>query len=96
MSQNLIGIIKKYQDKYYVFPENAEEIIGDELLNGEKVRYLEITNSATLGPYSSLEEMYKCAESDFFMGYFEYGLACLDWLGDVKLVLTYNGKAVDK
>ena len=94
MSQNLIGIVKEYQDKYYVFPETAEEIVGDELSNGEKVRYLEITNPTTLGPYSSLEEAYRCAEFDFFMGYFEYGLGCLNWIDDVKLVLTYLGKVV--
>lgn len=96
MSQNLIGIVKEYKGKYYVFPEPAEELVSDERSNGDKVRYLEITNPTTLGPYSSLEEVYKRAEFDFSMGYFEYGLSCSDWIDDVKLITTYNGKAVDE
>lgn len=94
MSQNLIGIVKEYKGKYYVFPEPAEEVVSDEQSNGDKVRYLEITKPTTLGAYSSLEEAFSRAESDFFMGYFEYGLSCSDWIDDVKLVTTYQGKEV--
>lgn len=114
MSQNLVGIAKKYKGKWYVFPETAEEVIGDKekyigpnddtLLAEDKYwvklpedqwkRILEITSKCTLGPYNSLQEAIEKSQSDFFDGYFEYGVSTSDYIDDIKLVLTYNGKEV--
>lgn len=114
MSQNLVGIIKKYQGKYYVFPETAEVVVSDAeryigppgeegiydsehyetLPEEEWKRELEITDYSTLGPYNTLEAAMKESELDFYDGYFEYGLSCSDYIDEVKLVLTYEGKEV--
>lgn len=92
MSANNVGIAKKYKRQWYVFDTIDEEVVGDKE-NGNK-RFLEITDSNTLGPYQSLEEVYEKAEADSILGYFEGGIRHYTQLDGVKLVLTYQGKIV--
>lgn len=114
MSQNLIGIAKKYKGKWYVFPETAEEVVGDkekyigpdddtclgenkywiQLPKDQWKRILEITSNCTLGPYDSLQEAIEKSPTDFFDGYFEYGVSTSDYIDDIKLVLSYDGEEV--
>lgn len=116
MSQNLIGVIKRYNGKYYVFPEEAEAVVTDTEkyigpdndLDLAKDKYwvkkpkdqwkreLEITSSSTLGPYDTYKEAVEKSQTDFFDGYFEYGVANIDYIDDIKLVLTYKGKEVEE
>lgn len=116
MSQNLVGIAKKYKGKWYVFPETAEEVLGDkykyvgpdndielgkdkywiQLPEEEWKRILEITSMSTLGPYNSLQEAIEKSPSDFFDGYFEYGVSTMDYIDGIPLVLTYSGEEVEE
>ena len=116
MSQNLVGIAKKYKGKWYVFPETAEEVVGDKekyigpdddvLLADNKYwvkkprsewkRELDLDSRCTLGPYDSLEEAIEESPSDFFDGYFEYGVSASDYIDDIKLVLVKDGKEVEE
>lgn len=43
MSQNLIGVIKKYKNKWYVFPEPAEAVLSDTITNPEILNKKEFT-----------------------------------------------------
>lgn len=110
MSQNLVGVIKRFQGKYYLFPEVAEATVGD------TQRYIGPPGQQYIhedGYYENLpeEEWERELEITQAIGpfstwneavrvgdkeyeYFEYGYHDLDMIDGVKLVLTYNGNPV--
>lgn len=88
MSQNLVGVVKAYKGKWYLWPEVFEEVVGDEE-NGNK-RYLSIKDA--FGPYNDQLEAMQKGEKEFNKKYreqgFEYGVGNYDKIDGIKLVVT--------
>lgn len=88
MSQNLVGVVKEYKGKWYLWPETFEEVVGD-AENGYQ-RFLSIKNA--FGPYKDQIEAINKGQKEFNKKYneygFEYGVGNYSEIDGVKLVVT--------
>lgn len=110
MSQNLVGVIKKFRDKYYLFPEVAEATVGDtqEYIGPPGQQYIHEDNYYRNLPEGEWKRELEITQA---MGpfstwneavkagneeyeYFEYGYQDLSMIDGVKLILTLDGVPV--